>query len=282
MKIQWSDERHELAAALALAQGQIRTANKDSVAKVQMKSGGQFTYKYSTLDDNWAVARKPLSDNGLAVVQIPTNDESGFYLETTVLHSSGQWVSGVMVLPILTDRMSALQAMGSAITYARRYMLGAMVGVTTGDDDDGHQASTGDATRQAARSGDNGNGKFKKDVAEAWETFLGRARIELGLSEEDTKSMLKDLDFDGFKPEKAQEMFEILDDQMNEGVTTETGLLVLVNRETDNYYKHRRHLQNAVKKIDPGFDYPPGPGQAVQWQTILAMLVDHASASSSS
>jgi hypothetical protein len=141
MNIKWSEARNELAAALAVAQGQMKTAKKDNVAEVKMSSGGKFSYKYSTLDDIWAVARKPLSDNGLSVIQIPVNGESGFYLETTLLHSSGQWVSGTMKIPVTAGRMSELQAMGSAITYARRYMLGAIVGVTTGDDDDGNMAS---------------------------------------------------------------------------------------------------------------------------------------------
>lgn len=141
MEIKWSEERHELAAALAKAQGEMKSANKDNVANVKMKSGGQFTYKYASLDDIWDVARQPLSKNGLSIIQIPANDTDGFYLETTLLHSSGQWVSGLLSLPVIAERMSELQAMGSAITYARRYMLGAMVGVTTGDDDDGQAAN---------------------------------------------------------------------------------------------------------------------------------------------
>ncbi len=138
-----SKEINELAAALAIAQGQIKTATKDNLAKVKMKSGGEYSYKYSTLDDIWEVARTPLSKNGLSVIQIPTNDENKLYLETILVHASGQWISGTMTLPIVVVRMSELQAMGSAITYARRYALGAMVGVTTGDDDDGQAAGDG-------------------------------------------------------------------------------------------------------------------------------------------
>ena len=135
MEAKRSESIMNLAAALAVAQGQITTAPKENVANT-----GTFSYKYSTLDDIWGACRKPLAENGLSVVQIPTNDETGFYLETILIHSSGEWISGLMTLPITTGRMSELQAMGSAITYARRYMLGAMVGVTTGDDDDGQAA----------------------------------------------------------------------------------------------------------------------------------------------
>jgi hypothetical protein len=139
MKTFRSDSIANLAAALAIAQGQMPTAKKDNVAKVKMRSGGEFSYRYATLDDIWDACRAALSKNGLAVVQIPSNDDEGFFLETILAHSSGEWVSSVMKLPVAADRMSELQAMGSAITYARRYMLSAMVGVTTGDDDDDGQ-----------------------------------------------------------------------------------------------------------------------------------------------
>ena len=129
-----SKEINELAMALAKAQGQIKSAPKDG------KVGGTIKYKYATLDSIWDVARKPLSDNGLSVVQLPTN-EDGLTLETILIHSSGQWISSTLSLPETTGRMSELQGMGSALTYARRYMLGAIVGITTGDDDDGQQAS---------------------------------------------------------------------------------------------------------------------------------------------
>lgn len=136
METKRSESIMNLAAALAIVQGQITTAPKENVANT-----GTFSYKYSTLDDIWSVCRKPLAENGLSVIQIPVNDETGFYLETILIHSSGEWISGLMSLPIIAGRMSELQAMGSAITYARRYMLGAMVGVTTGGDDDDGQAA---------------------------------------------------------------------------------------------------------------------------------------------
>lgn len=143
MQTKRSDEITNLAAALAVAQGQIKTAAKDAKADT-----GKFNYSYATLDAIWEVARKPLSDNGLSVVQIPTNDAETFRLETILLHASGEWISGIMSLPVNAGRMSELQAMGSAITYARRYMLGSMVGITTGDDDDGRKAAQSPPNRE--------------------------------------------------------------------------------------------------------------------------------------
>jgi uncharacterized protein (DUF3820 family) len=72
------------------------------------------------------------------VVTQPTTIINGqTALVTTLLHSSGQWVRGVYpVNPIKNDP----QAIGSAITYARRYALASIVGVVAEEDDDGEMA----------------------------------------------------------------------------------------------------------------------------------------------
>lgn len=203
-----SESIAKLGAALAVAQGQIKTAKKDNIAKVKTKKGADFTYKYSTLDDIWEVSRKPLSDNGLSIIQIPINDETGFYLETILIHSSGEWISGRMTLPVVADRMSQLQAMGSAITYARRYALGAMVGVTTGDDDDGQQASS----------------RQKFEATPEWQTppvqpfpdnnptlaeFTRKVK-DAGFEPTDAAEVLKTAGFNGYDPGKASQMWEVI------------------------------------------------------------------------
>ena len=149
-----SEEINELALALSRAQGQIKSAPKDA------KVVGKINYKYSTLDSIWEVCRKPLSDNGLAVIQLPANENS-LTLETVLLHSSGQWIGTILSLPESAGRMSELQAMGSALTYARRYMLGSIVGITTGDDDDGLKASLpAGRTQSTSPPASNGDGEM--------------------------------------------------------------------------------------------------------------------------
>lgn len=126
----------------------------------------------------------------------------------------------------------------------------------------------------------NGNGKQKPNpkTAEAFNTFLARTRVELSLDEDDTRAIMKQAGVGAFNPAKVDELFIILDNQLNDSITTETALRVMANRETDNYFNDDHHVRNAIKKIDPGFDYPPAPNQHVQWQTILSMLIDHARA----
>ena len=111
----------ELAAALAKAQGQMSGASKDS-------SNPFFKSKYADLHSVWEACRKPLSENGLAVVQLPNRD----VLTTVLMHESGEYISSE--IPILAKDNSP-QALGSAISYARRYALAAIVGVYQVDDD---------------------------------------------------------------------------------------------------------------------------------------------------
>lgn len=129
-----SEQINELAAALAKAQGQITPAKYDG-------QNPHLKNRYTTLAAVWDAIRKPLSDNGLAVVQIVTTEPDGMYLMTRLMHSSGQYIQAVYPIAAGDGRgVSAAQAVGSALTYARRYSLTALVGVVSDDDDDGNSA----------------------------------------------------------------------------------------------------------------------------------------------
>ena len=125
----------QLAAALALAQGEITQGPlKDS-------ENPFFKSRYADLASVVEAIRAPLSKNGLAYVQrmLPSAGES-VQVETVLMHASGEWISGTVALPV--SKKDA-QGVGSAITYARRYGLSAIVGVAPEDDD-------GNAAAQAA------------------------------------------------------------------------------------------------------------------------------------
>jgi len=125
-----SENLNELAVALAKAQGEIVPAEKDGM-------NPHFKSKYATLDSVWAACRQPLSKNGLSILQTISMDGENMILTTTLLHSSGQWVKSIM--PVATGKMTP-QAIGSALSYFKRYTLASMVGVVAGDDDDGNSA----------------------------------------------------------------------------------------------------------------------------------------------
>lgn len=121
-----SENINELAAALAIAQGQITGALKDSANPF-------FKSKYADLASVWDACREHLSKNGLAVIQTTeaaTPDQ--ITVVTTLAHKSGQYIKGVLSM---TPKDPSPQATGSCLTYARRYALAAIVGVAQVDDD---------------------------------------------------------------------------------------------------------------------------------------------------
>lgn len=132
-----------IAAALAKAQGAIKPAPMD-------RDNPFFKSRYATLTSLWESARAALSANGLSVVQTTDFAESGdLVLVTTLMHSSGEWVGSAY--PVRA-KDNTPQALGSALTYARRYAFGALVGLTSDDDDDGNTANGNGAQQPAHRT----------------------------------------------------------------------------------------------------------------------------------
>lgn len=135
----------ELAKALAAAQAEMENAIKDS-ENPAFKQGA----KVSRYADLAAVreASKPIYKHGLSVVQQVLSSSDAIGVRTLLLHSSGEWMaSRAFVKP---DRTGP-QAAGSVITYLRRYMLAAMLGIAQ-EDDDGNAGSFQPAGQR------NGNG----------------------------------------------------------------------------------------------------------------------------
>lgn len=128
----------ELAAALAKAQGQMENAKKGSFNPF-------FRSKYADLAAVWDACRGPLSENGLSVVQhVEMKNENHIMVETILMHSSNEWVSSELVVPVMPmivekgqPSQITPQAIGSATAYARRYALSAIVGIAQDDDDGG-------------------------------------------------------------------------------------------------------------------------------------------------
>lgn len=132
-----------LAAALAKAQAGFTFAAKASEAPILSKGKDGKTYQsgkrtYADLQSVLDAVREGLTANGIAVIQAPMpSKKDGIMLRTTLAHESGEWIASELELP--NDRMGGVQGMGSALTYARRYALAAMVGIAQ-DDDDGETA----------------------------------------------------------------------------------------------------------------------------------------------
>ena len=120
-----------LAAALAKAQGQMKAAAKDS-------KNPHFGSKYADFASIVDAIRGPLSANGLAFIQRVSTTDGVATVTTRLMHSSGEWIQDKCSFPVA---QKTPQGYGSAITYAKRYALSALVGVAADEDDDGNAAS---------------------------------------------------------------------------------------------------------------------------------------------
>ena len=132
-----SESITKLASALCKVQSEIVDATKD-------KSGDRGKYKYADLGQLLNLIRPVITKYGLSVSQFPCEavDNESVAVETILMHESGEWISNKFSMKlhrIVTkdgrDVTNAPQAAGSVITYARRYALAAVIGITQEDDD---------------------------------------------------------------------------------------------------------------------------------------------------
>ncbi len=169
-----------LAAALSGFQAEMPHVGKGKTAKVPMKAGGSYSYKYADLADITAAAMPVLTKHGLAFSCAPRQAEGTYELVGTLLHSSGERLEGA--LPI---RGSTPQEIGSALTYMRRYLFGCLTGLVTDEDDDGSAASKpkrqSAAAQPAAQQGPQGS----NDASAAQVRMIGALMGQLGLTERD-------------------------------------------------------------------------------------------------
>lgn len=136
-----SEDITELAKAMLKVQSMLQPAIKDR--------NNSFTKSdYATLKSVMDVCRQPLIENGIWLTQYPVPVEPGYLgLITKLTHAdTGQWQASLAVMPLPKGDP---QGYGSAMTYARRYALSALVGIVTEVDDDGNGArAAGTAQKQ--------------------------------------------------------------------------------------------------------------------------------------
>lgn len=89
--------------------------------------------RYATLDAVLDAITPALMDNDLMLMQDGSRIENNtLRVETTVMHTSGQWVKYFFDIPIVKNDP---QGVGSAFTYGRRYAAAAAFGLSQADDD---------------------------------------------------------------------------------------------------------------------------------------------------
>lgn len=124
-----TDNKSALAEALAAFQAELPDIGLDS-------ENPHFKSKFASLPKITKTVLPLLSGHGLSFTAGGVILEGQFGLSATLLHVSGEERSGFFPI-IATDP----QKIGSAITYARRYMLASLTGIVADADDDGNAAS---------------------------------------------------------------------------------------------------------------------------------------------
>lgn len=136
--MQTSDSIKNIAAALVGFHKEVGKIAKDA-------KNPFFKSSYASLSGILDTINEPLNNNGLSIAQFPEGENG---LTTRLMHTSGEWIEATYQMKPAKDDP---QGRGSAITYQRRYAIGAVLCLTIDDDDDGNAASN---------RGVNGSGKI--------------------------------------------------------------------------------------------------------------------------
>jgi hypothetical protein len=125
-----------LAKALIDFNGRVSKISKDA-------KNPFFKSNYASLSNIQDAISKPLAESGLVYSQMPTGVNG---LCTILIHAeSGEYIMDSYTMPV--SKPNDPQAVGSAITYAKRYALAGILGLNIDDDDDGNKAAEKDVEK---------------------------------------------------------------------------------------------------------------------------------------
>lgn len=140
-----------LYGSLAIAQGAFLAIEKNRSVEITMKTGGKYRFRYADLEQILAKTRQALSANGLALFQSLETQPNNAVLRCELVHKDGGRVSSEVSIPH-PHTVQDPKSFGAMVSYYRRYMVTAMLGVAADDDldEDGQEGSqpTGQATSQ--------------------------------------------------------------------------------------------------------------------------------------
>ena len=126
-----------LSAALAKAQTELTNPEKTLTATIGADRNGEGarTFRYAPLSTGLDMVRKTLGKHEIAIFQTTAIDQPtrSLFLTTMLTHASGEWIASEWPVCPVSDTATP-HRMGAALTYARRYALFTLVGITGEDD----------------------------------------------------------------------------------------------------------------------------------------------------
>ena len=131
MNINPTTQESQLNASFVKALGELRNVAKNAV-------NPHFRNRYASLDAILDDVRPILAAHNLGLSQEPLFEDGKAGVVTRIIHSSGEYRASILLLPV---KDQTAQGVGSALTYAKRYAISSILGITADDDDDGELAS---------------------------------------------------------------------------------------------------------------------------------------------
>ena len=210
----YTPQHASLYEALRAAQESLPEVAKNRTAKVKgrSKNGNEFeySYKYADITDVLSAVRPHFAKHGLTILQPTRIDGNALQVATRIVHDvTGQFEESIYpVAAIGADH----QALGSALTYARRYALCSMIGLAPDEDADGQNAAnSGPPPRQHHSEPRTNASQAKK--ADVWPRFVEKLRgftdldeLERWWSSASTQAAVDAMP--GTWPEQAHEEYE--------------------------------------------------------------------------
>lgn len=141
---------HGLLPAMLAVQAAAPALTRDKSATVTTQKGS-YSYRYSSLDTVMDAVGPLLTEHKLVWSTQPSHDGPLPTLRYELMHAeTGEVKAGEMLLLLAKDDP---QGQGSAITYARRYALVAVLNLVADDDDDGQASMPARSTAANTHSG---------------------------------------------------------------------------------------------------------------------------------
>lgn len=134
MCIKTSESISKISSALIKAQQEIKVAIYDA-------TNPHFRSKYASLGSVVEACKEALNKNRIVFIQGSHSDKElpkMICVTTRLLHESGEYIEDTIAVPYVQDTP---QALGSSLTYARRYGLSALLGIVSDEDDDGNSGT---------------------------------------------------------------------------------------------------------------------------------------------
>jgi ERF superfamily len=127
----YNNELKDLALALSKAQAEFKIPKLNKVAEIKLKTGGGYKFQYADLHSLYDATKDALMKYQLSHTCLIENN----MVIGMLIHSSGQRLVSTFPLAPTQD----IKALGGNITYARRYLFAAMLGLFAQEDTDGAQ-----------------------------------------------------------------------------------------------------------------------------------------------